>query len=171
MKSCVSAVLLFLVILQSGGMMMCYTIQQEMIREEMREEMLRADTESELLVLTFEEYKSAKVDAREIRWDGQMFDVVSNKQEGGKVVLQVIRDHKEESLLRSLKKFIRHGREDKGRLLSGVLQLSFLSYLQMHYTTLQPTVLMLNNSSSQEWIPALSSLNGDFQGPPPEFIS
>lgn len=163
--------LLILVFFQSGGLMLLFSVQQEMIREEMREEILRAESGSELLVLSVEEYMSAKVDSREIRWEGQMYDVVSVKKEEANVILKVLRDHKEETLLRSLKKIIRHGSEDKGRLLSGVLMLSFLPYLHTLHPVIQPGVFILNNSISHDWIPSLSSFNGDFQGPPPEFIS
>lgn len=170
MKSCIAVLLLVLVILQSGGMLTCYSVQQEMIREEMREEMKRAETELETIVLSPEEFQKSRLDAHEISVDGKMYDVQSVEVKNGMMVIRALNDRKEESLIGAIKKLIHHSRDHKGRIGSGLTQLSFLTYLAADQMFLHPhsravlIKLCIGNEAEPE-----APLKDD-PGPPPELI-
>lgn len=161
-------ILFVLVLLQSGGMMLCFSVQQEMIREEMMEELKREEKELETIVLKAEDFLKCRVEEHELRYLGRMYDIRSVVRNGDLMVIRALRDHKEESLLGALKKLIHHSRDRGGRVNAGVLLLSFISYLK-------PESLLPFPAENNAYVITSSALSNHYgsiveevTGPPPE---
>lgn len=148
--------------------MLCYSWQQALVREEMMEELKRAETDLEVLCMSAKEYAHARVDEREVRFNGKMYDVRSIERKGDLLFLHGLRDHKEESLLGALKKLVHHSRDEKGRVGSGVIQLSVLSYLNEIFSLPSPSEILLDNQQMIHNDCLFSVIAEDRQGPPPE---
>ncbi len=56
-------------------------------------------SETTTITLSINDWKSARIDKKEIRLSGLMYDVRSSQIEGDSIQLVVVRDHKEERLL------------------------------------------------------------------------
>lgn len=90
-------------LLQSGGLLLVYQMQQFWVRRDMLQVIKNQETGFLKLTLTVSEYQNSKLNAREISIGGDMYDVKSIAQVGDKLELLVIRDSKEQSILEKIR--------------------------------------------------------------------
>jgi hypothetical protein len=121
--------LLFILLLQAGGMLFIYTIEQRIVREEMVELLESDEGDFENLTLTLDEYKSSLVDEKEISIDGKMYDIKSVEYSGSHVKLIVVNDSKEEGILKGINNLTGRSNKQKDRVPGPLHQLRSLNYL------------------------------------------
>ena len=88
----------------SFGFILTFIIQQERIREKSFEQIESSRHSERIITLSFSlsDYEKGtliqRVNEKEIKYDGKMFDVLSIEQSGESVILRCVRDVKEERL-------------------------------------------------------------------------
>ncbi len=98
--------LLLLLLLQSGGMFVFYSVQQGIHQYRM---MRKIETETngfETLRLSYDHYVKSLVETNEVRLNGHMFDIRSVRHFNDSVELVARRDHKEERILLAIRSFL-----------------------------------------------------------------
>ncbi len=89
-------------LLQSGGLLLVYQMQQFWARREMSQTIQKKETEFLKLNLTASEYQNSKINTHEISINGDLYDVKSITYAGDKLELLVIWDKKEQSIVEKI---------------------------------------------------------------------
>lgn len=98
------------------GYYFVYTIQQHILKEEIKKEMLAHIPDSSLEVFVQEDLGNKiewEEDEKEFFLDGALYDVARIKKEDGKTYLYCINDRKEKMLLDNLAKAINKNHDNK----------------------------------------------------------
>jgi hypothetical protein len=90
--------LLFILLLQAGGLLVVFRLQQNIIRHRMARIIESEPSNTESLTISLEEYKDCRVDRREICYKGHLYDIVSLQYTQNGVELKVIPDTREEAI-------------------------------------------------------------------------
>jgi hypothetical protein len=90
--------LLFFLLLQAGGLLVVFRLQQQIIRNRMARMIESEPSNTESLTISLEEYEASRVDRREILYKGHLFDIVSIQYTQNGVELKVIPDYREEAV-------------------------------------------------------------------------
>lgn len=88
-----------IILLQSGGLLLFYLLEQRSVKTEMQLQVLKKETHFEKLTLSLTDYKKSIIDAHEILFLGKMYDVKEVQISGNKVELLVLCDNKETQIL------------------------------------------------------------------------
>ena len=121
---------LAILLLPSGGILLVYKIRQLYVQHEMMMLVKKSEIAFEKLILSFSEYQKSRLNAHEIYFKGNMYDVKSVSVSNNTVELLVINDSKEKNLLKNIKDFINKTNQQKKELpdqLQKFLALNFLS--------------------------------------------
>ncbi|MFS8081928.1 MAG: hypothetical protein ACMG51_00640 [Ginsengibacter sp.] len=166
MKKLSYIALLSMLLLQSGGLVLIYKVQQCMVQNEMKSVLNNHETRFQPLTISLSVYKK-NIFGNEIVIDGKLYDVNSIAISGNTVHLQVINDTKEESILEKIKDLI-SGTTKHNRLPIRLVQLLSLNYIlpHSHYDS------ALQQISQQNFLPLstnILSLTKDVSSPPPKF--
>ena len=94
---------LSIMLLQSGGLLLIYQMQQFWVRREMLQTIEKKESGFLKLNLTVAEYQHSKINAHEISLNGDMYDVKSITYTGDKLELLVIQDLKEQSIVEKIR--------------------------------------------------------------------
>ncbi len=130
LKKFASISLLLLILLQIGGMLLVYQLQQRSVQQEMKQTLCNEPTRLEKITLSTKEYNSYKINAGEIAIDGKMYDVKSVKHSVHSVELWVINDQKEEHILQKIASFFHQNEAaPKSKFPNQLEQLFSLAYL------------------------------------------
>jgi hypothetical protein len=121
--------LLGILLLQTGGMLLIYKIQQFYVQYEMRMAVNDNETSFEKLVLSKQEYHQSRLNSREIFYKGNMYDVKSLNIKGDVVELLVINDIKEKFLLGEIKDFLRKSNQSKKELPDQLQKFLSINYI------------------------------------------
>lgn len=121
--------LLAILLLQTGGMLLVYKIQQFYVQYEMRLLVNDSSTSFEKLILSTDEYHKSRVNSREILFKGNMYDVKSVKITGNSAELLVINDKKEKTLVKNIKDFLYKTNQQKKELPEQLQKFLSLNYL------------------------------------------
>jgi hypothetical protein len=99
MKRCVAAFLLALVLLQSGGLWLCYEIYLISHRKAQREAVF---AQTDLVVFSFsnEEFQARVTDGTELELDGVWYDIESMVSIDGRIEVHAAIDSQENELMR-----------------------------------------------------------------------
>lgn len=89
--------------LQAGGLLLVYRLQQHCIRMRMARIIESELAVTETLTISLEDYMACRIDRREIRFNGSLYDVVSLKYTDEGIELKVIRDSQEEKVAARIK--------------------------------------------------------------------
>lgn len=166
MKKLSYIALLSMLLLQSGGLVLIYKVQQCMVQHEMKSVLNNHETRFQPLTISLSVYKK-NIFGNEIVIDGKLYDVNSIAISGNTVHLQVINDTKEESILEKIKDLI-SGTTKHNRLPIRLVQLLSLNYILPHsqYNS------ALQQISQQNFLPLstnILSITKDVSSPPPKF--
>lgn len=121
--------LLAILLLPAGGIMLIYKTRQLYVQHEMMKLVKNSETYFEKLILSFGEYQKSRLNAHEIYFKGNMYDVKSVCFSNNTVELLVINDSKEKNLLKNIKDFVNKTNQQKKELpdqLQKFLSLNFL---------------------------------------------
>jgi hypothetical protein len=121
--------LLLILLLQAGGMLLIYKVQQFTIQYEMRLALNSDESSFEKLILNIAEYRKSRVNSTEIYLNGNLYDVKSVIITGDTAELIVINDLKEKILLDSLKDFLKKSNQSKKELPDQLQKLLAINYI------------------------------------------
>jgi hypothetical protein len=91
-----------LIVFQGIGWFMAWQMMHWQARFEAQRVLLKENTPLETVVITQEQFEKAKLDKREIRLNGNLYDIRSKTVSGDSVRLELYHDRHEESLLAML---------------------------------------------------------------------
>jgi hypothetical protein len=131
LKKIVYILLLVVMLLQAGGMLLMYRIQQFKIQYEMKLVINDSETSFERLILSVSEYRKSQLNSREISYQGNMYDVKSVTITGDVAELLVINDIKEKFLLKEIKDFLRKSNESKKELPDKLQKFLSINYISV----------------------------------------
>jgi hypothetical protein len=121
--------LLAILLLQTGGMLLVYKIQQFYVQYEMRLLVNDSHTSFEKLLLSTADYQKSRINSHEISFQGNMYDVKSVKITGDIAELLVINDKKEKSLVKNIQDFLTKTNQQKKELPEQLQKFLSLNYL------------------------------------------
>jgi hypothetical protein len=121
--------LTFLLLLQAGGLLVCYEVEQGMVRYRNECRAAKMAGRRHLLVLTERDYASARVGKRDLRIEGEMYDMVSMVRKDGRVYVTAVRDHKEERIMKRIAAIAGHTQQGAGAVPDGLLRLLSVVYV------------------------------------------
>jgi len=169
MKRSFHILLIFLILLQSGGMFLFYQAQQAWVQHEMMNELTNRGTSFLFLKMTVSEFSSCRTGLHEISWHGSLYDVRSSAVHGKNVELQVIKDSRETDILKKARAFARnHGERDKSVPVR-LVKLLVLSYISPCKDT-GPAPEDKNCDYCIPYIKSAISWPIDISTPPPETV-
>jgi hypothetical protein len=162
--SCI--LLLAILLLQAGGMLFIFKVQQFFAQYEMKQTMLNDHIKFQEIILSLKDYSVDKLGADEVSVKGKLYDVKSVTVEGSKVVLLAVNDNKEENILAAMKKFISQPDHRGEKIPDRLLQLFLLNYLSpgVEFSYFIPSS---SAHSFYSFIPALISKAQEISTPPP----
>jgi hypothetical protein len=135
-----SVLVLCLFLAHFAGFYIYFFIQLRQVRQEMRAQLkLLLPEQLQLLRLSKEEYKKAKVEDHEVKVDGKMYDIARIESKADSVFVYGVHDKAEDSLLAFLDKILSLPLKDK-HAPNQVLKFTSLTFIV-------PLVLQHNTSS------------------------
>lgn len=132
LNKAVAILLLTILLLQAGGILLVYKMQQYAVTREMQQSLNERKTCFQKITLSFFDYQKSKINAREICISGKMYDIKSINISEGIVVLLVIHDSKEENIISKIKKFAGRANQPGSDLPTKLQQLLSMCYLTPH---------------------------------------
>lgn len=167
MKKISIILLTAIILLQSGGLLLFYLLEQRSVKTEMKAQIVKKETQFERLTLSLTDYKKSIIDAHEIRFLGKMYDVKEVEINGDKVELLVLCDNRETQILAQIQNQSSENTSSQKSLPNKLNKILYLDYLLPDKEALQqnffagkaqyPTVSILLKDQSLELI-----------SPPPE---
>ena len=109
MKKAAFIILIPILLMQMGGRLLIYTIQQYSVQNEMEQVLEDGETNFLKLTLSSDDYNKGKISPHEIFVDKKLYDVKSVKFSGDKVELLVVNDIKEENIIENISKSVNTG--------------------------------------------------------------
>ena len=170
LKKLAQLLLLIPVFLQVGGMMLICLVLKNSSQKNVQQFLLSAETKSEKLILTTDQYRLSMINEKELRFEGRMFDIKSISFNDGLVEVIAYHDKDEEGLISSIENFFGNSPENKKEIPVQVLKLLISLY------TVPPNVIKFSLIySSREYQLAnqdfYNSFLGDVFSPPPKLTA
>jgi hypothetical protein len=106
MRKSIYILLITIVLFQAGGMLLLLKIQQWHSQHLMAQVIRNPEYTGQKIILTQDEYRSAKINNHELLIGRKMYDIKSVRILGNRVELMVINDSKEEKLIRTIKNLL-----------------------------------------------------------------
>jgi len=121
--------MIILLILQSGGMFLLFTIQQGMHQYTMMRRVEKESSGFETIRLAYDTYVTSLVEEHEVRLNGQMFDVKRIRHFNDSVELTARRDHKEEHIMMAIRSLL-PGQQNHRKVPDFLVKMISWQYLQ-----------------------------------------
>ena len=166
MKKLVYILLLAVLLLQSGGLVVFYRIRQMSIKYAMIQELKREEKNLEKLVLSISEFEKCRINAHEIRYHGNMYDIKSRQTQGENILLTVINDKKETKIIEGLKHMAENENGNKTQLPDKVFKFLTLTYVcpeNTLITFISSESILFEQKSEKEYF-----FLADIVSPPPK---
>lgn len=155
-------------LLQSGLLLIIYQFQQYHAHYVMQENLRSNDAVFVKMILSIDEFKSSKIDSKEILIDGEMYDIRSTKYSGNQVELMVIHDLKEGSVFKRVQMALSGGKDSKSSIPNHFFKLfSFLYYLPFVGYEFRECIAFLPQLFCSDNY--FDSIILELNSPPPEF--
>jgi hypothetical protein len=161
--------LLTILLLQAGGMLLIYKMQQCYVKQEMQQTLNNSKTKFQKITLSLSEYQKSKINSHEISINGKMYDVKSVNILENNVKLLVINDSKEENILQKIKDFTNRTNQPNSDLPNQLQQLLSLNYLSpeiKHFFFIPVFSINLFRQPNLN----LVSNDSDIPSPPPKLV-
>ncbi len=95
--------LLLALFLQSGGLLLVFHTMKHTAKREMKDLIAAKNVKLETLTISLAEFNRCRIDAREIRLKGKMYDIISSSLSSDSLLeLIVVHDTKEEKMIRHI---------------------------------------------------------------------
>lgn len=138
LKRIVSVVVLSIFLAHFAGFYIYFIVQLKQVRKEMRSKLKVLPVEElELIRLSSQQFKKAKVEEDEIRVNDKMYDIARVEKRGDLLLVYCIHDEAEDNILAFLDKILGSPLKDKS-VPTGVLQFFSLNYLPVFWKFLSP---------------------------------
>lgn len=124
--------MLTVLVLQSGGMLVVFNMQQRFIQFEMAQRLESSNGPFEKLLLTVSEFEKSRIDAKEIRLNGRMYDIKSVTVTADSVEIYAIHDLEEEDIMEKIKQLVKNTCSPHVKIPPHLQQLISLVYLPSH---------------------------------------
>ncbi len=124
-----SVILIAILLLQAGGMLLIYKIQQYYVQDEMMQSLNNNKTQFQKIILTLGDYQKCRINASEIIINHNLYDVKSVNISGTNVVLLALNDSKEENILMKIAEFTNSTRQPNSVLFNNLNHLISLNYI------------------------------------------
>lgn len=161
--------LLTILLLQAGGILFVYKVQQYYVKAEMQKTLNGRNTQFQKVSVSLGDYLKNKIGSDEISIDGKMFDIKSIQISGKLVELLVINDNKEDNIIEKIKDFI-----DTTNQSNTELPLQLQQLLSLNYLPLETGFLLFIPVFSVDFFlrPILNFVSNDLEilTPPPKLI-
>ena len=161
--------MLSILLLQSGGLLLLYKIQQCKVRYEMQQTMKKEETVFLKLTIAISEFEKIKINPHEISFQGKMYDITSKVISGKVVELLVIRDTKEETIFKKIKWLTENTDKQNNELPNQLVKFLTLAYIC-------PSVdnkMVFLYSRKNKFLPLfekITSFTSEILSPPPELV-
>jgi hypothetical protein len=130
MKRWMALFLFLLVWIQVAGIYLFFVVRLAQVHEESRDRLKEKPLEElERLELTEAEYAEARVNDREVKLNGKMYDIGRMEREPGKVILYAEQDEAEDDLLAFVEEIWKNSQQDQKPVPSFVTHLFTSIYL------------------------------------------
>ncbi len=129
LKKTASILLLSILLLQAGGLLVVFKMQQCYVWQEMQLSLKDNQTPFQKITLPFFDYQKSKINSHEISVNGKMYDVKSISLSDDKVELLVIHDSREENILQKIKDFAISTNQPNTDFANQLFQLLSLNYI------------------------------------------
>jgi hypothetical protein len=125
------ALFLFLLVwIQVAGIYLFFVVRLAQVHEESRDRLKEKPLEElERLELTEAEYAEARVNDREVKLNGKMYDIGRMVRESGKVILYAEHDEAEDDLLAFVEEIWKNSQQDQKPVPSFVIHIFTVVYL------------------------------------------
>lgn len=158
---------LIILILQSGGMLLICNVQQCRIQFQMAEKLKSDKSSFELITLTVNEYQKSRINSKEIRHSGKMYDVKSLTVQDGVVSLIVMNDNEEATILQTITNLVSHTNFPNSPLPNQLHQLISLVYIPVFSEHLLFTPSLCVNTFHPSKL-KIASNDPEILSPPPK---
>jgi len=136
--------LLLLLLANFAGGYVYFFMRATQIKRDMRELLKNLpDDELERIILTHEEFKTARVEDHEIKVDGKMYDIARIETAGETLHVYCVHDEDEDNLLSFLDAVLNNIQQDKKPVPHSITQFSGLHYLPVNIN------ISLNTSATE----------------------
>lgn len=120
---------MIILLLQSGGMLIIFNIEQAYVHTKMTEKLKDSKTSFEKIRITNEDYKKSRINRNEIFYKGKMYDIKSSAEDGEMIELLVIHDNEEDNILHKIKKIFTGSSQPENKISNHIHHLISLSYI------------------------------------------
>jgi len=166
-KKIIGIVFLNILLLQIAGSYVYFIVRLTGIRHEMREQLKqKPDEELTLLTLTRDEYKKSKVNDREVKVNGKMYDIARIAIRNNQVLVYALHDEAEDSLLTLLNEMVERSSKDKKPVPSQLIQLLTLQFITSQTHVPSQTGIWVEHHTP--YITPLPAIDGGIESPPPQ---
>lgn len=167
MKKTISIFLLVILLIQTGGLLVIFKIEQSYIKGKMHVALNNSKTRFRKITLSLSDYQKNNINTEEIIVDGKMYDIKSITITDNKVELLVIHDIDEENIIEKITRTANQDKATKGNLVCKLRKFVSLNYL----STNQPATPQIVKSSNNIFYcnhSKLVSTVADISNPPPQ---
>lgn len=170
LKKATYILFIFILLLQAGGLLFVYHVQQVSVKIEMRNALeARWNSGFQKLHMTVSEFKKAKINSFEIYYKGRMYDYKSVVIKSDSVEILAIHDTKEEGILEIIKELSENTSNSDSEYPHQLLKLLSLIYIGTE--AVQPSILTENSKCEYTFFGENTLIfHGTFPSPPPEII-
>jgi len=159
--------LLFILLLQAGGLLLVYKVQQHFVRFRMARAIENEQSLTEQLTISIMQFQESRINKKEILFRGNMYDIKSCIFSGDSVFLVVINDTREKKIMEKIKVLAGQKNHQSRDIPNKIIKLCTLDYII-------PAAFKSNiyNDFSEEKYPAYKedhlSIEQDILSPPPK---
>jgi len=166
----ISTVLLTLLLANFGGQYVYFAFRAMQIKREMRALLATLpDQDLELIILTPEEFKRARVEEHEIKVDGNMFDIARVIEKDSKLYVYGVYDEDEDNLLSLLDAVLNNLQNDSAQIPPSFSLFSVLHFLPVQFEY-GLTALPEKTSPSTYYNESMINFIALIDSPPPKSV-
>lgn len=169
MKKSSYITILFILLLQAGGLLFLLNAQRGFVQYKMSNVVLKENANFEKLILSKSTYQDSRINSKEISLAGKMFDVKSVLIEKDSVKLVVINDSKEENIVKIINNLLNATDIPCSQLPNQLYKLISLIYISPDFSyafSIPSFHLFLFHHFNSDVV----FQNGDILAPPPKFL-
>lgn len=132
MKKAGYIILLTILLLQAGGLLFLFHIQQVRVQKAALQQLDSNPGNTEKLALSPDEFYSARINDHEIRWNGRLYDFRAVSFSVEQVILSVFHDASEENIIDWIEALANAGGNQQSELPAHLVKLLTTTYLSTH---------------------------------------
>jgi len=115
--------------LQSGGLLLIYKVQQSYVQDEMKQSLSSNTCKFQKIILSFDVYQKCKINSNEVKINEKLYDVKSVKASGSNIELLVINDSREENIIAKIAEFTNNVPHSNNAITNNLRQLLSMNYI------------------------------------------